>query len=130
MKGKYAAVEWIKELDDGRVEWRMATTSEPGGMIPGFLASGAIPGAIANVSLSEILLSQLSRYLCPRGEMVTKGMARLPFNHSRMSNTISTGCRRTGRIPPLVPLRQSSSRHPEEAISSLRARRFKIRKTS
>ncbi|KAG9026628.1 hypothetical protein FRB95_008655 [Tulasnella sp. JGI-2019a] len=47
VKGKYAAVEWIRELGNGKVEWRMATTSIPGGMIPGFLATGAIPGAIS-----------------------------------------------------------------------------------
>jgi len=47
VKGRYAAVEWIRELGNGRMEWRMATTSEPGGMIPGFLAAGAIPKAIS-----------------------------------------------------------------------------------
>ncbi|KAG8844947.1 hypothetical protein FRB96_002782 [Tulasnella sp. 330] len=46
-KGRYAAVEWIRELADGKIEWRMATTSEPGGLIPGFLAAGAVPKAIS-----------------------------------------------------------------------------------
>jgi len=47
VKGRYAAVERLTELDDGTIEWRMATTSSPGGLIPDFLATPAIPKAIA-----------------------------------------------------------------------------------
>jgi len=47
VRGRYAAVEWLHVNAAGKVEWRMATTSAPGGMIPGALAAGAIPGAIA-----------------------------------------------------------------------------------
>jgi len=47
VRGKYAAVEWIREVGDGKLEWRMATTSSPGGRIPKFLAEAATPKAIA-----------------------------------------------------------------------------------
>jgi len=47
VKGRYAAVERLTELGDGTLEWRMATTSSPGGLIPDFLATPAIPKAIA-----------------------------------------------------------------------------------
>ncbi|TBU49134.1 hypothetical protein BD309DRAFT_852382, partial [Dichomitus squalens] len=50
VKGRYASVERILELDNGKVEWRMATSSTPGGNIPVFIAESSIPGSIANVS--------------------------------------------------------------------------------
>ncbi|TBU65556.1 hypothetical protein BD310DRAFT_836448 [Dichomitus squalens] len=48
VKGRYASVERILELDNGKVEWRMATSSTPGGNIPVFIAESSIPGSIAN----------------------------------------------------------------------------------
>ncbi|KAG6376205.1 hypothetical protein JVT61DRAFT_2180 [Boletus reticuloceps] len=34
VKGRYVSVERLLELEDGKVEWRMATSSSPGGSIP------------------------------------------------------------------------------------------------
>lgn len=34
VKGRYVSVERIMELEDGNIEWRMATSSTPGGSIP------------------------------------------------------------------------------------------------
>ncbi|KAG8883471.1 hypothetical protein FRB99_004574 [Tulasnella sp. 403] len=48
VRGRYAAVERILELEDGRVEWRMATSSTPGGAIPDFLSGPSIPKTISH----------------------------------------------------------------------------------
>jgi hypothetical protein len=50
VKGRYVSVEHIKELEDGRVEWRMATSSTPGGRIPTFIAEASITSSIVKVS--------------------------------------------------------------------------------
>jgi len=47
VRGKYASVERLLQLDDGRVEWRMAVCSTAGGLIPHFIGDLAIPGQIA-----------------------------------------------------------------------------------
>lgn len=47
VRGRYVAVERLLELDDGKVEWRMATSASPGGMIPSFIAKSSMPGQIA-----------------------------------------------------------------------------------
>jgi hypothetical protein len=49
VKGRYVSVEHIKELGRDRVEWRMATSSTPGGSIPTFIAEASIAGSIAKV---------------------------------------------------------------------------------
>jgi hypothetical protein len=49
VKGRYVAVERILELDDGKVEWKMATSSAPGGNIPAFVSERSLPGQIAGV---------------------------------------------------------------------------------
>ncbi|THH07286.1 hypothetical protein EW145_g3479 [Phellinidium pouzarii] len=46
-RGRYVSVERIHQLEDGKTEWRMATSSTPGGSIPGFLAQASAPGQIA-----------------------------------------------------------------------------------
>lgn len=48
--GHYASVERVLELDDGKVEWRMATTSSAGGRIPQFMTERSIASSIARVS--------------------------------------------------------------------------------
>ena len=48
-KGRYVSVERLLELGDGRVEWRMATSSTPGGKIPSFVSEASMPGQIAAV---------------------------------------------------------------------------------
>lgn len=51
VRGRYVSVEYIKELEDGGVEWIMATSSTPGGNIPAFVAEHSMPGQISNVSI-------------------------------------------------------------------------------
>ncbi|KAH7906372.1 hypothetical protein BJ138DRAFT_1138003 [Hygrophoropsis aurantiaca] len=46
-KGRYASVERILQLENGNVEWRMATSSTPGGSIPTFVTEGSMPGQIS-----------------------------------------------------------------------------------
>ncbi|KAJ6597053.1 hypothetical protein DFH09DRAFT_1357127 [Mycena vulgaris] len=47
VKGRYVSVERILELDDGTIEWRMATSSTPGGSIPTFIVERSMAGKIA-----------------------------------------------------------------------------------
>ncbi|GMM50559.1 hypothetical protein DASB73_015170 [Starmerella bacillaris] len=47
-KGMYVAIEEVTRLEDGGIQWSMATTSEAGGLIPRFIQRMALPGAIAN----------------------------------------------------------------------------------
>ncbi|CAA7270914.1 unnamed protein product [Cyclocybe aegerita] len=47
VKARYTAVERIIELENGNVEWRMATSSTPAGLIPTFIAESAVPKKIA-----------------------------------------------------------------------------------
>jgi len=53
VKGRYASVESIKELPNGNTEWRMATSSSPGGRIPAFIVDNTMPGFISAVSTSR-----------------------------------------------------------------------------
>ncbi|KAI9571488.1 hypothetical protein HD554DRAFT_196499 [Boletus coccyginus] len=46
-KGRYVSVERLLELENGKVEWRMATSSTPGGSIPSFISESSVPGQIA-----------------------------------------------------------------------------------
>ncbi|KIY63051.1 hypothetical protein CYLTODRAFT_433121 [Cylindrobasidium torrendii FP15055 ss-10] len=47
IRGRYVSVERLQELEDGRFEWRMATSSTPGGNIPAFLVESTMPSKIA-----------------------------------------------------------------------------------
>ncbi|KAH9930738.1 uncharacterized protein B0H18DRAFT_1145168 [Fomitopsis serialis] len=47
VKGRYVSVELLQELDNGKVEWRMATSSTPGGNIPSFVAESTMDSTIA-----------------------------------------------------------------------------------
>ena len=49
MKGRYVSVERIMELDNGNTEWRMATSSTPGGFLPNFLVESTMAKKIAAV---------------------------------------------------------------------------------
>lgn len=51
-KGRYVSVERLLELGDGKIEWRMATSSTPGGRIPSFVSEHSLPGQIAAVCTS------------------------------------------------------------------------------
>jgi hypothetical protein len=48
-KGRYVSVERVMELENGNTEWRMATSSTPGGMIPSFMVESTLPKKIASV---------------------------------------------------------------------------------
>ncbi|KAH8106798.1 hypothetical protein BXZ70DRAFT_1003701 [Cristinia sonorae] len=48
VKGRYTSVERLMELPNGKVEWRMATCSTPGGSIPQFVAERTMPGKISD----------------------------------------------------------------------------------
>ncbi|KAF8912105.1 hypothetical protein CPB84DRAFT_1742733 [Gymnopilus junonius] len=50
-KGRYVSVERVLELEDGNTEWRMATSSTPGGSIPNFLVESTMAKKIASVCL-------------------------------------------------------------------------------
>jgi hypothetical protein len=63
VKGRYASVEHILELPDDKVEWRMATSSSPGGLVPQFVNDLALPGAISKVFLSTLMHSLITKDL-------------------------------------------------------------------
>ncbi|KAF9448018.1 hypothetical protein P691DRAFT_792951 [Macrolepiota fuliginosa MF-IS2] len=47
VRGYYVSVERVKQLENGNVEWRMATSSDTGGLIPKFIADLQMPKAIS-----------------------------------------------------------------------------------
>lgn len=47
VKGRYMSIERITELENGKVEWRMAVSSSPGGMIPAVVSEGSMAGQIS-----------------------------------------------------------------------------------
>jgi len=47
-KGRYVSVERVMELENGNTEWRMATSSTPGGRIPSFMVESTLPKKIAS----------------------------------------------------------------------------------
>jgi len=48
VRGRYVSVERIVELDNGNTEWRMATSSTPGGHLPNFLVESTMAKTIAS----------------------------------------------------------------------------------
>jgi Protein of unknown function (DUF3074) len=55
VKGRYVSVESIKELSGGNTEWRMATSSSPGGRIPTFVVESTMASSISGVSIMPSL---------------------------------------------------------------------------
>lgn len=55
VKGRYVSIERIVELEDGSTEWRMATSSTPGGSLPSWLAETSMAGKISEVRCSSYL---------------------------------------------------------------------------
>ncbi|KAG6820859.1 hypothetical protein H0H93_010686 [Arthromyces matolae] len=47
VRGRYVSVETLQELENGNTEWRMATSSTPGGLIPTFLVESTMDSKIA-----------------------------------------------------------------------------------
>ena len=54
VKGRYVSVESIKELPSGDTEWRMATSSSPGGRIPTFIVESSMGSSISAVSVPSL----------------------------------------------------------------------------
>jgi Protein of unknown function (DUF3074) len=54
VKGRYVSVESIKELSSGDTEWRMATSSSPGGRIPTFVVESTMASSISAVSMPSL----------------------------------------------------------------------------
>ena len=91
VKGRYVSVESIKELSSGNTEWRMATSSSPGGRIPAFVVESTMASTISEVSMPS-------------------------FNHAGREVLISHACDRTshtsynGSSPP--DIRPSPTNRP------------------
>ena len=49
VRGRYVSVERIIELENGNTEWRMATSSTPGGSLPNFIVESTMAKKIATV---------------------------------------------------------------------------------
>lgn len=64
VKARYASVERILELPGDKIEWRMATSSSAGGVVPQFINDLAVPEEISKVALNLLVLgSSLTVYL-------------------------------------------------------------------
>lgn len=50
VRGRYAGVERLLELENGNTEWRMASSGSSGGLVPSFLTNGMMASSIAKVS--------------------------------------------------------------------------------
>lgn len=50
VRGRYASVERLLELENGSTEWRMTTSGSSGGLIPDLLTNNKMPSSIAKVS--------------------------------------------------------------------------------
>ncbi len=59
VKGHYVSVESVKELPSGNTEWRMATSSSPGGRIPTFVVESTMASSISEVSMSKLTTRSL-----------------------------------------------------------------------
>ncbi|KAF9500506.1 hypothetical protein BDN71DRAFT_1480167 [Pleurotus eryngii] len=46
VRGRYTSAERIRELEDGKTEWLMATSSTPGGSIPTFIVERSMASSI------------------------------------------------------------------------------------
>lgn len=55
VRGRYVSVERIMELENGNTEWRMATSSTPGGSIPTFIVESTLPKQVAAVCSQSFL---------------------------------------------------------------------------
>jgi hypothetical protein len=49
VKGHYVSIERFMELEGGKTEWRMATSSKVGGNIPRFISDRAMAERISQV---------------------------------------------------------------------------------
>jgi hypothetical protein len=95
VRGRYVSVERLLELPDGKVEWRMATSSTPGGNIPTFVAERSMPSKISDVSgLCPLPLLALAIFLL--------------WAWLTLTCTCNLGC---STLLEMVPFRSGDSRH-------------------
>ena len=66
VRGRYASVERILELPGDKVEWRMATSSSAGGLIPQFLTNFVLPEAVSKVILNFLMRSFATDWIFTR----------------------------------------------------------------
>lgn len=66
VKGRYTSVERLRVLDDGKVEWLMATSSTPGGSIPQFVVESSMAGTISKVSVCKYYREPALMFRAPR----------------------------------------------------------------
>jgi len=48
VKARYVSIEFLKELEGGKTEWRMATSSRAEGLLPQFLTELSMPSSISH----------------------------------------------------------------------------------
>lgn len=51
VRGRYVAIELLRETDDGMIEWRRIARVDPGGMLPKFWTAKQFPSRMAEVTL-------------------------------------------------------------------------------
>ncbi|KAI9466168.1 hypothetical protein BJY52DRAFT_329974 [Lactarius psammicola] len=73
VKGRYVSVESLTELPSGKTEWRMATSSSPGGRIPALLVENTMASTI-----SADVPHFLKWFQTVRGATETKGAPIVP----------------------------------------------------
>jgi hypothetical protein len=62
VKGRYVSVERLTILENGKIEWRMATSSTPGGNIPLFVSERTMASKISDVSSACCKVSSISHH--------------------------------------------------------------------
>ncbi|KAJ7267250.1 hypothetical protein C8J57DRAFT_1068192, partial [Mycena rebaudengoi] len=123
IKGRYACVEKITQLPDGRTEWRLVTSNTPGGWIPKFLVEKTLPARISLVSPYAIAfwmntdpepgchqLRRLVQHDLPEDAQncVGTGAARTQFRYSAVARNYRLGlgspqrCRVCNSVPLAV----------------------------
>jgi len=66
VRGYYVSVERLQQLDNGNTEWRMATSSTPGGSIPSFIVESTMAKNIASVVFCSVLNSFITDFVSLR----------------------------------------------------------------
>lgn len=94
--GRYVAVERILELGDDQVEWRMATSGTPAGLIPSFVVANSMPGQIAAVKFREAILSSVEQLMPSPGRNTLLKMV------SHYSRQVRCNCMNTETHVPFM----------------------------
>ncbi len=108
VKGRYVSVESLTELPSGKTEWRMATSSSPGGRIPALLVENTMASTISAVSISRWILVP---------SMVTWVIR---TSHTSLSGSKLSDTRRRPKEFPLYQLLRISTRLSTSFLSTNR----------